>query len=70
MLVMTKKNTTNLSKFVDYQNAGPTMKFLGVSRAIVIDVCDVRVCYRLVAVKAMHTTSTQNILLENLLSHV
>ena len=37
-----------------------------------IGVCDVRVCYRLIAVvvKAMHTTSTHNILLESLLIDV
>ena len=42
------------------------------ARLRVIGVCDVRVCYRLMAVvvKAMHTTSTHNILLESLLIDV
>ena len=46
--------------------------FLVFSRTLVIDVCDVKVCYRLldVVVKAMLTTSTHNILLESLLSDV
>ena len=52
MLVITKKKQTNLFDYVDYQNAGPKMNFLSVSRMLVI----VRVCYRLMAVivKAMH----------------
>ena len=68
MLAMTKK-TSNLFDFVDYQNAGPIMNFLGVfthardRRFVTSD------CYRLVAVKAMHTTS-QLILLESLFSDV
>ena len=71
MLVIAKK-CTNLFDYVDYQNAGLKMNFLSVSRTLVIDVCDVRVCYRFMAVvvNAMHTASTHNILLENLLSDV
>ena len=63
MLDMTKTRT-NMFDSVDYQNAGPKMNFLMF--------CDVRVCYRLMAVvvKAMHTTNTHNILLESLLSDV
>ena len=30
MLVITKKNTTNLFDYVDYQNAGPKINFLSV----------------------------------------
>ena len=71
MLVITKKQT-NLFDYVDYQNVGPKKNFLSVSRTLVIDVLDVSVCYRFmaVAVKAMHTTSTHDTLLENLLGDV
>ena len=67
MLVITKKQT-NLFDYIDYQNAGPKMDFLCASRTF----CDIRVCNRFmtVIVKAMHTTSTHNILLENSLSDV
>ena len=69
MLVMTKKH--QICSIFNYHNAGPIMNFLSVSRTLVIDVFDVRVCYRLmaVAIKAMHTTS-QLILLESLFSDV
>ena len=70
--LLLRKNNPNLFDYVDYQNAGPNWIFWVFSRTLVIDVCDVRVCYRLMAVvvKAMHKTSTHNILLESLLSDV
>ena len=70
MLVMTKQNQIcpilMIIKLLDQK-----FNFLSVSRTLVIDVCDVRVCYRLmvVVVKAMHTAYTL-ILVENLLSDV
>ena len=36
MLVIAKKRT-NLFDYVDYQNAGPKMNFLSVSRTLLID---------------------------------
>ena len=73
MLVMRKNRNKFLFDSVDYQNAGPKMNFLSVfTHTRDRWFCDVRVCYRLMAVvvKAMPTTSTHNILLENLLSDV
>ena len=68
MLVMTKIISI-LSDSVDYQKAGPTINFLSV---FTHTLCDVRVCYRLMAVdvKAMHTTSTHNILQGSFFSDV
>ena len=73
MLVMTKKTTTIFFDSVDYQNAGLKMNFSECFHARSLSMfCDVRVCYRLMAVvvKAMHTTSTHNILLKSLFSDV
>ena len=69
MLVMTKK-TTYLFDSVDYQNAGPKINFLSVFTHA-RDCCFVTSEYvTAVVVKAMHITSTHNILLESLLSDV
>ena len=60
MLEITMKKSSLIDS-VDNQNAGPTMTFLS------FFLFDARVCYRLtaVAVKARHTTSTYNTLLES-----
>ena len=67
MLVMTKQNQ-NLSDSVDTNN-----EFAECFHANWWSMfCDVRLCYRLMAVaaKAMHTTNTNNNLLESLPSDV
>ena len=68
MLVMTKKRSILLIiKMIDQHEFSECFHARSWSMF-----CDVRVCYRLMAVvvKAMHTASTHNILLESLLSDV
>ena len=70
--LLLRKNKTNLFDYVDYQNAGPKMNFLNVSRTLVIDVLWRQSMLQINGRgrNAMHTTSTHNILLENLLCDV
>ena len=64
MLMMTKRNL-NLSYSVDYQNAGPTMTFLSVYTH-----ARDQSLFMAVAMKAMHTASTNTVLPESMHSDV
>ena len=72
MLVITKKNKQICSIILIIKMLDPKWIFWVFHARSWSMFCDVRVCYRFmtVVVKAMHTTSTHNILLENLLSDV